>query len=227
MSKYIIVLNKKYIRDAQVFYPEGLTEEEFEALEEAEIYLSSDFEHAWVDQELTGFLCSIDVPADKLEEEMRNIAEKYHFQTATLEAIPVRDEKQEGWKRVFGKYGYTEKLIEEYGEEGFIQQFYEFLQGKMHPDKINAENVPNLTKEQAWHVIYCMQEYFGIFDDRFERCKICDHIYDSDAGGMVISQDTEPMEITDRSENRKVHNFAEEECGYYCEECRMDWEEKN
>ena len=154
MSKYIIVLNKKYIRDAQVFNPEGLTEEEFEALEEPEIYLSSDFEHAWVDQELTGFLCSIDVPADKLEEEMRNIAEKYHFQTATLEAIPVRDEKQEGWKRVFGKYGYTEKLIEEYGEEGFIQQFYEFLQGKMYPDKINAENVPDLTKEQAWHVIY-------------------------------------------------------------------------
>ena len=227
MSKYIIVLNKKYIRDAQVFYPEGLTEEEFEALEEAEIYLSSDFEHAWVDQELTGFLCLIDVPEDKLEEELRNIARKYHFQTATLEAIPVKDEKQKGWERVFGKYGYTEKLIEEYGEEGFIQQFYEFLQGKMHSDKINAENVPDLTKEQAWHVIYCMQEYFGIFDDRFERCKMCDHIYDSDAGGMAISQDTEPMEITDRSENRKVHNFAEEECGYYCEECKMDWEEKN
>lgn len=176
----MIVLNEKYIRDAQIFYPEGLTEEEFETLEETEIYLSSDFEHAWVDRELTGFVLLIDVPEDKLEEELRNIARKYHFQTATLEAIPVKDEKQGGWERVFGKYGYAEKLIETYGEEGFVQQFYKFLQGKMHPYRISRENAPDLTKEQAWHVIYCMQEYFGIFDDRFERCKICDCIYDSD-----------------------------------------------
>ena len=82
MSKYIIVLNEKYIRDAQIFYPEGLTEEEFENLEEAEIYLSSDFERAWIDRELTAFVLLIDVPEDKLEEELRNIARKYHFQTA-------------------------------------------------------------------------------------------------------------------------------------------------
>ena len=44
-----------------------------------------------------------------MEEELRNIARKYHFQTATLEAIPVKDEKQKGWERVFGKYGYARK----------------------------------------------------------------------------------------------------------------------
>lgn len=148
MSKYIIVLNEKYIRDAQIFYPEGLTEEEFENLEEAEIYLSSDFERAWVDRELTGFVLLIDVPEDKLEEELRNIARKYHFQTATLEAIPVKDKKQKGWERVFGKYGYAEKLIETYGEEGFVQQFYEFLQGKMHPDRISREKPQILQKSR-------------------------------------------------------------------------------
>ena len=225
MSKYIIVLNEKYIRDAQIFYPEGLTEEEFENLEEAEIYLSSDFERAWVDRELTGFVLLIDVPEDKLEEELRNIARKYHFQTATLEAIPVKDEKQKGWERVFGKYGYAEKLIETYGEEGVIQQFYEFLQGKMHPDRISRENAPNLTKEQAWHVIYCMQEYFGIFDDRFKRCKICDCIYDSDGQGTVIKQDTVPAETIEGSGKIKLQEFTEE-CGHYCEGHRDDQEEQ-
>ena len=225
MSKYMIVLNEKYIRDAQIFYPEGLTEEEFENLEEAEIYLSSDFERAWIDRELTAFVLLIDVPEDKLEEELRNIARKYHFQTATLEAIPVKDEKQKGWERVFGKYGYAEKLIETYGEEGFIQQFYEFLQGKMHPDRISRENAPDLTKEQAWHVIYCMQEYFGIFDDRFKRCKICDCIYDSDGQGTVIKQDTVPAETIEGSVKIKLQEFTEE-CGHYCEGHRADKEEK-
>lgn len=223
MSKYMIVLNEKYIRDAQIFYPEGLTEEEFENLEEAEIYLSSDFERAWVDRELTGFVLLIDVPEDKLEEELRNIARKYHFQAATLEAIPVKEQK--GWERVVGKYGYAEKLIETYGEEGFVQQFYEFLQGKMHPDRISRENAPNLTKEQAWHVIYCMQEYFGIFDDRFERCKICDCIYDSDGQGTVIKQDTVPAETIEGSGKIKLREFTEE-CGHYCEGHRDDQEEK-
>ena len=204
MSKYMIVLNEKYIRDAQIFYPEGLTEEEFENLEEAEIYLSSDFERAWIDRELTGFVLLIDVPEDKLEEELRNIARKYHFQTATLEAIPVKDEKQKGWERVFGKYGYAEKLIGEYGEEGFIQQFYEFLQGKMHPDRISRENAPDLTKEQAWHVIYCMQEYLGIFDVRFERCKLCERIYDSGKARSVINRDIEPAETIEESGNVKL-----------------------
>lgn len=125
----------------------------------------------------------------------------------------------------FGKYGYAEKLIETYGEEGLVQQFYEFLQGKMHPDWISRENAPDLTKEQAWHMIYCMQEYFRIFDDRFKRCKICDCIYDSDGQGPVIKQATVPTETIEGSGKIKLQEFTEE-CGHYYEGYRADQEEK-
>ena len=118
-----------------------------------------------------------------------------------------------------------EKLIETYGEEGLVQQFYEFLQGKMHPDWISRENAPDLTKEQAWHVIYCMQEYFGIFDDRFKRCKICDCIYDSDGQGPAIKQATVPTETIEGSGKIKLQEFTEE-CGHYYEGYRADQEEK-
>lgn len=166
--------------------------------------MSSDFEHAWGDRELTGLVLLINVPKDKLAEKLRKIAEKYQYKIATLEAIPVDGEKREEWKKVSSKYGYAEKLIREYGEEGFVQQFYEFLQGKMHPDRISRENAPDLTKEQAWHVIYCMQEYLGIFDVRFERCKLCERIYDSGKARSVINRDIEPAETIEESGNVKL-----------------------
>lgn len=222
MRKYIVVLKEEYIRDAQIFYPEGINDAEFEELSEEDIYLSSVFESAWVVQNLTGYLCVIAVPKRRLAEKLQEIAKKYHYQMKTLEAIPVDTGNQEGWDKVSGKYGRAEKLIEANGAEGFIQLFYDFLLGKMHPDTISRENSPDLTKEQAWHVIYCMQEYFGIFDDRFERCKICDSIYDSDKGGTVINQDTEPVEIIAGSGTGKLQDFIGEEYRDYCEECRVD-----
>lgn len=222
MGKYIVILKEEYIRDAQIFYPEGINDAEFEELSEEDIYLTSAFESAWIDQNLTGYLCVFDVPERRLAEKLQEIAKKYHYQMKTLEAIPVDSGKQEGWDKVSGKYGRAEKLIETKGAEGFIQLFYDLLLGKMHPDTIRRENSPNLTKEQAWHVICCMQEYFGIFDDRFERCKICDSIYDSDKGGSVINQDTEPVEIIDGYGTGKLQDFIEEEYADYCEECRVD-----
>ena len=67
-----------------------------------------------------------------------------------------------------------------------------------------------------------MQDYFGIFDDRFERCRECGDIYDSYEEGTVIDEDTEPIEIVDMLGQKQIHNFAESEYGTYCEECRPD-----
>ena len=93
---------------------------------------------------------------------------------------------------VFGREHDSMELMARFGCSGYMQKFYEFLQGKFHPEKIMDKDAPNLSGDQAWHVIYCMQEYFGIFDDRFERCREC------------------------------VHGFTEEEYGHYCEDCRPD-----
>ena len=52
------------------------------------------------------------------------------------------------------------KLIEQLGEEGYVQELYDFLQGKYHPSNIVDKERPKLTADQAWHTIYCLQEYF-------------------------------------------------------------------
>lgn len=114
------------------------------------------------------------------------------------------------------------ELMAELGSTGYMQRFYEFLQGKFHPEKIMDKDAPNLSGDQAWHVIYCMQEYFGVFDDRFERCRECDTIFDSYEEGTAITEDTEPVEKYTLCEGRYVYRFTEEEYGHYCEDCRPD-----
>jgi len=123
---------------------------------------------------------------------------------------------------VFGRKRDSRGIIEKIGCSGYMQEFYEFLQGKFHPENISKKDCPSLSKEQAWHVIYCMQEYFGIFDDRFERCRICDTIFDSYEEGTVINEDTKPVERNTVFGENVVHLFTEEEYGHYCEECRPD-----
>lgn len=125
-------------------------------------------------------------------------------------------------ENVFGRECDSRKLIKKLGCSGYMQEFYEFLQGKFHPENITADDCPNLSKDQAWHVIYCMQEYFGIFDDRFERCRSCDMIFDSYEEGTVIGEDTEPAERDMIFGEKIVHRFTEDEYGHYCEECRPD-----
>ena len=105
------------------------------------------------------------------------------------------------------------KLIKELGEEGYVQQLYDFLQGEYHPNNIADKDKPKLTADQAWHTIYCLQEHFGVLDDRFERCKKCGDIYDSYDSGNTIDNDSEPHN------DRK---WEESEYGNYCEGCRPD-----
>lgn len=85
-----------------------------------------------------------------------------------------REEREDMEDSVFGRSHDSMELMAELGSTGYMQRFYEFLQRKFHPEKIMTKDAPNLSGDQAWHVIYCMQEYFGVFDDRFERCRVCE-----------------------------------------------------
>ena len=116
------------------------------------------------------------------------------------------------------------KLIKELGEEGYVQQLYDFLQGKYSPSNISqAESEKfSLTPDQAWYIIYCFQEHFGILDDRFERCKDCGEIYDSYSGGTIIDADSEPRIEYDDNNNEIEREGDEDDYGTYCENCRPD-----
>ncbi len=134
----------------------------------------------------------------------------------------AEEKKEDMENTVFGRGHDSMELMARFGCAGYMQKFYEFLQGKFHPENIMEKDAPDLSRDQAWHVLYCMQEYFGIFDDRFERCRECDTIFDSYEEGTVINGDTEPVERDTIFEEPYIHRFTEEEYGHYCEECRPD-----
>jgi hypothetical protein len=123
-----------------------------------------------------------------------------------------------------GENGLQLELIKQLGEEGYVQQLYDFFQGKYFPPNITItdEEKPNLTAIQAWYVLYCLQEHFGMLDDRFERCCKCGKIYDSYDGGTTIDNDSEPKIITDNSGNESKHQWEKSEYGNYCDYCRPD-----
>lgn len=61
--------------------------------------------------------------------------------------------------------------------------FYEVLQGEL-PEKFPIKHSDlKLTPEQAFDVIYLLQEYFNAIPDVFEQCYRCKELYDADYGG--------------------------------------------
>lgn len=100
-----------------------------------------------------------------------------------------------------------------------INEFYEWLQGKSCPEKLHFEEKLNLTEEQAFSVIYFLQEYLEVLPDKFERCRECGCIFDSYNEGISINEAT--IIITEDGEEVDA-NFPEEMYGLYCEDCRPD-----
>ena len=64
------------------------------------------------------------------------------------------------------------------------KEFYEFLLGKDKEFKgLTEENKLNLTPEQAFHIIYYLQEKHLIIPDVYEKCNECQKLYNSEKEG--------------------------------------------
>ena len=62
-----------------------------------------------------------------------------------------------------------------------ISKFSRYLQGDLIPEGFTLTGKrPNLTNEQAWEVIYVLQEWLHVIPDKFERCDECEDIFDTD-----------------------------------------------
>jgi len=66
-----------------------------------------------------------------------------------------------------------------------VQELYLFLQGKC-PDDLTIKDMPQLSKKQAFSVIYFLQEQLNIIPDKYEQCDICGKIFDSQSEGFII-----------------------------------------
>jgi len=62
------------------------------------------------------------------------------------------------------------------------ENLYRFLQGQV-PDCLTLETPPALTKGQAFSVIYYLQEILHIIPDKYEKCRECGDLFDSELEG--------------------------------------------
>lgn len=100
-----------------------------------------------------------------------------------------------------------------------VQAFYRWLQGGEPPERMSFKKQPHLTADEAFSVIYYLQEELEILPDNIEKCRECGELFDSCNEGTSISEDTT---IIDGDGNEIAGNFQEEEYGLYCEDCRPD-----
>lgn len=100
-----------------------------------------------------------------------------------------------------------------------VQKFYEWLQGGDSPEAIHFKHKLRLTADEAFSIVYYLQEELGILPDRYEKCRECGELYDSYNEGVSIDKDTT---IIDDEGNEVDGNFTEELYGMYCDSCRPD-----
>ena len=72
----------------------------------------------------------------------------------------------------------------------WVREFYEFLQGN-EPEKIKSKQPLKLTKDEAFSVIWYLQEHFSIFPDTFEKCDNCGEIFDNASEGIYSEEGNE------------------------------------
>jgi len=66
-----------------------------------------------------------------------------------------------------------------------VEDFFEFLQGNYVPPDWDLKAPPKMSKQRAFKIIYYLQEVLGIIPDKFEMCKTCGAIYDSENEGSL------------------------------------------
>ena len=92
-----------------------------------------------------------------------------------------------------------------------VEEFYSFLQGGDAPKGYSLSLRPKLTPEQAFTVIYVMQERMHILTDEIEKCDGCDSLYLSDRQGCTLSGECKGP--TGRPLGKKWWgNYCDEQC---------------
>jgi hypothetical protein len=65
----------------------------------------------------------------------------------------------------------------------WIDEFYNFLQGE-RPESLSREFKPKLNRNQAFRIIWYLQEHFPLLPDTIEKCWSCGGLFDSASEGI-------------------------------------------
>lgn len=75
------------------------------------------------------------------------------------------------------KFQRRNNILEGKSSLDLIEEFFEFLKGKC-PDSIKCNDLPVLNSEQAFAIIYYLQEHLPVFPDTIEKCDKCGELFD-------------------------------------------------
>ena len=65
-----------------------------------------------------------------------------------------------------------------------VQELFDFLTGTLPEGYgVSDDNMPTLTPDQAWTVIWYLGNQYWQVPDYIERCGVCGNLYDSERGG--------------------------------------------
>lgn len=100
-----------------------------------------------------------------------------------------------------------------------IQELMDFLTGNRLPPDWEINESPKLSPDTAFSVIYFLQERLYLIPDKFEKCEICDSIFDSQAEGYIISDEYDEDFYPDIgvSEDDHRQNVDRHFCRHECE----------
>jgi hypothetical protein len=70
-----------------------------------------------------------------------------------------------------------------------IQEFVDMLTGGDLPKGMLMTAQPSLTPEQAYSIVWYLQEHLRIIPDHLEMCHVCHTIFDTYTSGYTISDD--------------------------------------
>lgn len=93
-----------------------------------------------------------------------------------------------------------------------IDQLHRFLQGEVPEGyRICDSRVPKLTADQAWTVIWYVQELHQQLSDEIERCDVCGEIYNSAIGGDCLDYGEAPYHFCDGCYYSEEHRVKAEQ----------------
>lgn len=82
---------------------------------------------------------------------------------------------------------HADQKAEEQRELESVEKFHDFLQGKI-PKGVTVRKFKKMNADQAFTVIWFLQECCHLVDDRFEMCHACKTIYNSHAEGAYVEK---------------------------------------
>ena len=99
-----------------------------------------------------------------------------------------------------------------------VTEFYDFLTGKQLPEGVHCE-MPELSAELAYSVIWFLQEITGVLPTNIEQCCRCKHLYDSDSEGDHFDNENQLFELDENDNEICVGLLPEEYHGFFCDAC--------